>query len=151
MNTLARKMSVRIFALITIFVLTGCYSLDGGVRSNSEVRSLLSGKDRVYFRYGKSVVDKSQNKTLDTQLAVLREYPDVEIEVAGYCDSRGSSQFNLALGQKRANAVKKYLVKGGIASRRITAISYGKDKPIVEGKTKDAYRKNRVVITSVAN
>jgi peptidoglycan-associated lipoprotein len=150
MKLLVKRKSFSIFTLLIVLALGGCYETVG-VRKATNMQNLLAGNDRVYFRYGKAVVDKDQKETLQSQLAILKGYPDVDIEVAGYCDSRGSSAFNLALGQKRANAVKNYLVKGGIATRRITAISYGKDNPIVAGKSKDAYRQNRVVLTTLAN
>ena len=86
---------------------------------------------------------------MDKQSAWLARYPQVSIQLAGNCDERGTSEYNLALGQRRANAARDYLVARGVSSARITTISYGKERPTALGSDDQAYAQNRNAITSV--
>ena len=88
-------------------------------------------------------------RTLDRQAAWLGRYPQVSVQVAGNCDERGTEEYNLALGQRRANAARDYLVARGVQSARITTISYGKDRPTALGDDEQAWAQNRNAITSV--
>ena len=72
-----------------------------------------------------------------------KQYPGVKIQVEGHCDERGSNKYNMALGDKRANAARDYLVSLGIDASRITTLSYGEERPFVEGQTEDAWSQNR--------
>ena len=84
------------------------------------------------------------------QAAWLKMYPKVNIIIEGNCDERGTRKYNQALGEKRANAAKRYLIAQGISAKRITTVSYGKDKPAVLGNTEEAYAKNRRDVTIIA-
>ena len=105
--------------------------------------------DRVFFAFNKSNLDAKAQETLDKQAAWLQKYPAVNILVAGHCDERGTREYNLALGERRANAAKDYLVSKGIAANRIKTISYGKERPAVLGSNEWAWAQNRRSVTEI--
>src|SRR5262249_42575383 len=105
--------------------------------------------DRVFFDFDKSALKDEGKGTLDRQAAWLAKYPQNNVQVAGNCDERGTEEYNIALGQRRANASRDYLVAKGVASSRITTISYGKDRPTALGSNEQAWAQNRNAITSV--
>jgi peptidoglycan-associated lipoprotein len=105
--------------------------------------------DRVYFDTDQSGLAEQSRGTLDRQAAWLRQYPQVSVWIAGNCDERGTQEYNLALGQRRANSARDYLVAHGIAASRTESISYGKARPIDPGTTQEAWARNRNAITSV--
>jgi peptidoglycan-associated lipoprotein len=99
--------------------------------------------DRVFFDFDKSDIRSDAATTLDGWAAWLAKYPQVTITIEGNCDERGTREYNLALGERRANAVKNYLLARGVNPNRLSTISYGKDKPWVMGSDEEAYAKNR--------
>jgi peptidoglycan-associated lipoprotein len=101
--------------------------------------------DRVGFDLDKSDVSNSQKQILDAQIKFIKEnMKDIKkIRVSGYCDERGSIEYNYALGERRANYIKKYFVKNNIPSEIIQTVSYGKEVVLVEGSFEEAYRQNR--------
>ena len=103
--------------------------------------------DRVFFDFDKSSLTADGKATLDKQAAWLKKYPQWAITVEGHCDERGTREYNLALGERRANAVKKYLAAAGIADSRLKTISYGKERPAVQGSDEAAYAQNRRGVT----
>lgn len=105
--------------------------------------------DRVYFDFDKSNIKPEGQQTLERQATWLKQYPNVTVTVEGHCDDRGTREYNLALGNRRANAVKSALVALGIPANRIQTISYGKDRPIVVGDNEAAWAQNRVSITVI--
>jgi peptidoglycan-associated lipoprotein len=105
--------------------------------------------DRVFFAFDKSNLSTDAQATLDKQSGWLGKYQQVNVQVAGNCDDRGTEEYNLALGQRRANASRDYLVAKGVAASRITTISYGKDRPTAMGDDEQAWAQNRNTITSV--
>ena len=105
--------------------------------------------DRVFFAFNKSNLDAKAQETLNKQAAWLQKYPAVTILVAGHCDERGTREYNLALGERRANAAKDYLVSKGIAANRIKTISYGKERPAVLGSNEWAWAQNRRSVSSI--
>jgi peptidoglycan-associated lipoprotein len=105
--------------------------------------------DRVFYAFDKSALTDEGKATLDRQAAWLAKYPQVSIQVAGNCDDRGTEEYNLALGNRRAVAAKDYLVAKGVAAARMTTISYGKDKPTAVGDNEQAWAQNRNAISSV--
>jgi peptidoglycan-associated lipoprotein len=105
--------------------------------------------DRVLFAFDKSVLSSDDKGTLDRQAAWLAKYTNVNVQIAGNCDERGTEEYNIALGQRRANAARDYLVAKGTATGRITTISYGKDRPTALGHDEQAWAQNRNAITSV--
>lgn len=97
----------------------------------------------VYFDFDKYNVRGDQRVALDQNAAILRDNPKVAIKIEGHCDERGTVEYNLALGDRRANAVKKYLTDLGIPADRIETISYGKERPAVMGTGEEVWSKNR--------
>ena len=105
--------------------------------------------DRVYFDLDRYSLKPSAQATLERQAVWLKQYANVTITIEGHCDERGTREYNLALGARRANAVKDYLVSLGIAPNRITTISYGKERPATLGSNEDAWAQNRRSVTVV--
>ena len=103
--------------------------------------------DRVFFDFDKSALSAEGKATLDKQAAWLKKYPQWAITVEGHADERGTREYNLALGEKRANSVKKYLAAAGIADSRLKTISYGKERPAVQGSNEAAWAQNRRGVT----
>ena len=107
--------------------------------------------DRVFFATNESILTTKSRDTLRKQAAWLRENPSVNIVVEGHADERGTREYNLALGERRANAAKDYLMTYGISSNRISVISYGKERPVDSGSNPLAWSKNRRSVTVKAN
>ncbi len=105
--------------------------------------------DRVYYPTDSSSLTSDARSILEKQAAWLARYPQVSVQMAGNCDERGTTEYNLALGQRRANAARDYLVARGVSSARITTISYGKERPSDLGSGDESYAKNRNATTSV--
>ena len=103
--------------------------------------------DRIFFDTDSSEVDGSDQATLQSQAAWLGKYPEKRITVEGHADERGTREYNLALGERRANATKNALVALGVSTPRITTVSYGKERPDATGSDEDAYAKNRRAVT----
>jgi peptidoglycan-associated lipoprotein len=99
--------------------------------------------DIVFFEYDSDEITPTAEQKLERKAAVLRANPGVRIRVEGHCDQRGSTEYNLALGQRRAEAVRAYLVNLGIDGARLSTLSYGKERPLVEGEDEDAFARNR--------
>jgi peptidoglycan-associated lipoprotein len=120
-----------------------------GAVPGSEQDLVADVGDRVFFDTNQSTLSSDADATLGRQSAWLAKYPSVNIQVAGNCDERGTETYNLALGQRRADAARDYLVSQGVATARITTVSYGKDKPVAAGNDEAAWQQNRNAITSV--
>jgi len=102
-----------------------------------------SSLEDIFFNFDDATILADQRKALGQDFAWLKARPDVKVTIAGNCDERGTEEYNLALGERRADAVKNYLVAEGIAADRINTISYGKDRPFVLGHDENAWRLNR--------
>lgn len=107
--------------------------------------------DRVFFGYDSAVVTSEGLETLRRQAEWLGRYPNVNIVIEGHCDERGTREYNIALGERRAAATKKALSSLGISSGRIETISYGKERPAELGSNTSAWAKNRRAVTVIAN
>jgi peptidoglycan-associated lipoprotein len=105
--------------------------------------------DTIHFDTDQYNIDSTAAAILDSQAQWLAKYPNVAIRVEGNCDERGTREYNLALGDRRANAAKDYLVAHGVAPNRITTISYGKERPIAMGSTPEDWAQNRRDVTVV--
>ena len=105
--------------------------------------------DRVFFGFDKSVITASAEKTLKRQAAWMRKHSTVTVTIEGHADERGTREYNLALGERRAVSVKNFLVALGVQSRRIATISYGKERPDALGHTEAAWSQNRRGTTTV--
>jgi peptidoglycan-associated lipoprotein len=121
----------------------------GAVTPGSQEDLVANVGDRVFYEYNKSSLPTEGRATLDRQAAWLSKYAMNNVQVAGNCDERGTDEYNIALGQRRASAARDYLVAKGVSSTRITTISYGKDRPVALGSNEAAYAQNRNAITSV--
>ena len=104
---------------------------------------LLEIGNVVYFGYDSSALSSESRRTLDAQVAFLRDNPAVKITIEGHCDERGTREYNLALGERRASAVRDYMVAQGIDGLRMRIISYGKERPAVVGSNESAWSQNR--------
>ena len=127
--------------------------IQGDVYTGTDsVKYLADGvKDRVFFATNESVLTTASRDTLRKQAAWLRKNSEVTVVLEGHCDERGTREYNLALGERRANAAKDYLMTYGIASDRISVISYGKERPVDSGSNPLAWSKNRRSVTVKAN
>ena len=116
------------------------------------VKYLADGvPDRVFFATNESVLTTASRETLRKQAAWLRKNSDITIVLEGHADERGTREYNLALGERRANAAKDYLMTYGISSNRISVLSYGKERPVDSGSNPLAWSKNRRSVTVKAN
>jgi peptidoglycan-associated lipoprotein len=106
-------------------------------------------QDRVLFGYDSSDLTDEAKKILDTQVSWLKSDAGIKITIEGHCDERGTREYNIALGEKRANAAKKYLTSNGVDAARIKIISYGKERPAFFGTSEEILAKNRRAVTVV--
>ena len=155
--TSLKKFLVIIFAGVA---LTACATvkkdtgkMQGDVYTGTEtVEYLATGvKDRVFFATNKSVLTTASRDTLRKQAAFMRKKKDLTFSIEGHADERGTREYNLALGERRANAVKDYLMTYGISSNRLSVISYGKERPVNSGSNPLAWSQNRRSVTVKAN
>ena len=116
------------------------------------IEYLASGvPDRVFFATNESVLTTASRDTLRKQAGWLRKNPNINVVLEGHADERGTREYNLALGERRANAAKDYLMTYGISSNRISVISYGKERPVDSGSNPLSWSKNRRSVTVKAN
>ena len=119
------------------------------IEPGSQEDLIVNVGDRVFFGYDSSELDSDAQELLQDQVAWLKQYSDVSVIIEGHCDERGTREYNLALGEKRAQAVKNYLISLGISSDRVSTISYGKERPAVVGSNDGAWAQNRRSVTIV--
>jgi len=117
----------------------------------SERDFVINVGDRVYFDFDRYDVRSDAQPLLDAQSSWLKRYPAVQVRIEGNCDERGTREYNLALGARRANAVREYLVAHGIPAGRISTVSYGKEKPIDLGSGDEADQHNRNAHTAIVS
>lgn len=104
-------------------------------------------QDRIYFGYNSYDLNAEAKKILDTQILWLKSDESIKIILEGHCDERGTREYNIALGEKRANSVKKYLIENGINEARLKVVSYGKERPAFFGSSEEVLAKNRRAVT----
>jgi peptidoglycan-associated lipoprotein len=122
-----------------------------GVVPGSVQDFVINAGDRVYFDFDSYSVRADAAPVLDAQAAWLGRYPVVQVRIEGNADERGTREYNLALGARRANAVRDYLVSHGVAAARITTVSYGKEQPIDAGTSEESYQRNRNAHTTLVS
>lgn len=127
----------------------GAAAATAGPAPGSQQDLVQNVGDRVFFAFDQSNLSEEAVATLTRQAAWLQKYPEVKVLVAGNCDERGTEEYNLALGWRRANAARDFLVAKGVTPSRIETISYGKDRPVALGSNEQAWAQNRNAITSV--
>jgi len=127
--------------------------MQGDVYTGTDtVKYLASGvPDRVFFATNESILTTKSRDTLRKQAAWMRKNSDLTFVIEGHADERGTREYNLALGERRANAAKDYLMTYGIAGNRLSVISYGKERPVDSGSNPLAWSKNRRSVTVKAN
>lgn len=112
-------------------------------KETSSQTQLQSALEKIYFDFDSARMSDAARTTLTKNAAALKKDSALKVRIEGNCDERGSAEYNLALGEKRAEAAKKYLVTMGIAAKRLSVISYGKEKPVDPGHDEAAWAKNR--------
>ena len=134
-------------------VTAGAEAVKGDVYTGQEtVEYLATGvPDRIFFATNKSVLTTAARDTLRKQAAWMRKNKDVNVTIEGHADERGTREYNLALGERRANAAKDYLLTYGVSGGRITVISYGKERPVNSASTPVAWSQNRRSVTVKVN
>ncbi len=127
--------------------------LQGDVYTGTDtVEYLATGvPDRVFFATNKSVLTTASRDTLRKQAAWMRKNSDLTFSIEGHADERGTREYNLALGERRANAAKDYLMTYGVSGKRLSVISYGKERPVNSGSNPLAWSQNRRSVTVKAN
>ena len=131
----------------------GTGQMQGDVYTGTDtVEYLATGvKDRVFFATNKSTLTTASRDTLRKQAAFMRKKAKLTFSIEGHADERGTREYNLALGERRANAVKDYLMTYGISGSRLSVISYGKERPVNSGSSPLAWSQNRRSVTVKAN
>ncbi len=124
-------------------------TVGSGIVSGSQEDLIVNVGDRVFFGYDSSDLDSDALELLQDQVAWLKQHSNVSVSIEGHCDERGTREYNLALGEKRAQAVKNYLIGLGIDPDRVSTISYGKERPAVVGSNDGAWAQNRRSVTTV--
>ena len=145
--------------MLASLVLTACATkkvqnqMQGDVYTGTDtVKYLAWGvADRVFFATNESVLTTASRDTLRKQAEWLRKNSKINVVLEGHADERGTREYNLALGERRANAAKDYLMTYGISANRISVISYGKERPVDSGSNPLAWSKNRRSVTVKAN
>jgi peptidoglycan-associated lipoprotein len=131
---------------------TSASSSSGGeITAGTQEDLIVNVGDRVFFEFDSSELTVDAQATLDAQAAWLMQYPDSNITVEGHADERGTREYNLALGDKRAFSVYSYLAQAGIDTNRMEYVSWGKERPEVIGSDETAYSQNRRGVTIVSN
>ena len=112
---------------------------------------VMNGQDTIYFDTDRYNIDSADQVALQQQAQYLSQYPNIRATIEGHADERGTREYNLALGERRANAAKNYLVSLGISAYRINVVSYGKERPKALGSNEQAWAQNRRAVTIVLN
>lgn len=114
---------------------------DSGLGSSDDGKAY--GMQTVHFAYDSNTLDAAAKQELAANAAILKDKPSVHVQIEGHCDERGGIQYNIALGERRATAVRKYLEDLGVPEARLETVSYGKERPLVRGSDDESYAKNR--------
>lgn len=123
----------------------------GSALPGSEQDFVVNVGDRVYFDLDSYQVSSEAYPRLDAQAQWLARYPQITVRIEGNADERGTREYNLALGARRAESIRNYLIERGVPAGRIDTISFGKERPIAEGSTEDSWARNRNGRTAVVN
>ena len=135
----------------------GAQSAGGGAAPGTQITPgsdrdfIVNVGDRVFYDFDKYNIRNDQRATLEKQAAWLKRYPQTQITVEGHCDERGTREYNLALGERRANSAKDFLVANGIAANRVRVISYGKERPVALGHDEASWAQNRRAVTVITS
>lgn len=154
-------MNLKFLGIASIALLAACSNTDssstgtgagagaGNIRPGSQEDLVANVGDRVFFDYDRSNVRADQRPVLQRQAEWMGRYPEVRVQIEGNADERGTREYNLAIGQRRANATRDVLAAGGVDPSRISTISYGKDQPASLGSDESSWAQNRRAVTVV--
>jgi peptidoglycan-associated lipoprotein len=121
----------------------------GAVGTQEHFVGAVNGQNVIFFDTDRYNIDSADAAALQLQAQYLMRYPTINVTIEGHCDERGTREYNLALGDRRANAAKNYLASRGVDASRISTISYGKERPIALGSNESAWAQNRRAVTVV--
>lgn len=145
-------------ALAAVFLIAACSNNNDTQTASAATTSVTPGSvgdfrqnvgDRVFFDTDSSTVREDGRQTLNRQAEWLKKYGNYQITIEGHCDERGTREYNLALGERRANAARQYLIAQGIPASRIKTVSYGKERPDPVGSDEAAWARNRRAVTAL--
>ncbi len=125
------------------FVVLALLLVSGVACQNKKGPSTISGLNRVHFDFDSASLRPDMIKVMDANAQYLKKHDDLKIVVEGNCDERGTNEYNIALGDRRAATAEKYLINKGISSKRIKTVSYGEERPLDKGHDEAAWYKNR--------
>ena len=135
--------------IVNFALLAGVAGMLAACGGSSIVEPTDLNDQRVFFAFNSAEISDEANDNLLGQSLYMKNHEDVKIQIAGNCDERGSTEYNLALGARRANAAKNVIVNDGIDAKRISTISYGKERPLVQGTGEKVWKMNRNATTTV--
>ncbi len=135
--------------IVNFALLAGVAGMLAACGGSSIVEPSDLNDQRVFFAFNSAEISDEAENNLLGQALYMKNHEDVKIQIAGNCDERGSTEYNLALGARRANAAKKVLVNDGVEASRISTISYGKERPLVKGTGESVWKYNRNATTTV--
>jgi peptidoglycan-associated lipoprotein len=145
-------------ALAAVFLIAACSNSNDTQTASAATTSVTPGSvgdfrqnvgDRVFFDTDSSTVREDGRQTLNRQAEWLKKYGNYQITIEGHCDERGTREYNLALGERRANAARQYLIAQGIPASRIKTVRYGKERPDPVGSDEAAWARNRRAVTAL--
>ncbi|MDB5486986.1 MAG: omp [Reyranella sp.] len=145
-------------AIAAMFLIAACSNSNDTQTASAATTSVAPGTvgdfrqnvgDRIFFDTDGSTVREDARQTLNRQAEWLKKYPNYQITVEGHCDERGTREYNLALGERRANAARQYLIAQGIPAARLKTVSYGKERPDPVGSDEAAWSRNRRAVTAL--
>ncbi len=145
-------------ALAAMFLIAACSNNNDTQTASAATTSVTPGSvgdfrqnvgDRVFYDTDSSTVREDGRQTLNRQAEWLKKYPNYQITIEGHCDERGTREYNLALGERRANAARQYLIAQGIPAARLKTVSYGKERPDPVGSDEAAWSRNRRAVTAL--
>lgn len=124
-------------------------AMEPSIAPGSQEDLVVNVGDRVFFAFDRYDLNETSRATLEKQAAWLEKFPNVTVTIEGHADERGTREYNLGLGERRANAVKDYLMALGISSDRLNTVSYGEERPVALGSNEAAWAQNRRAVTVV--
>jgi peptidoglycan-associated lipoprotein len=145
-------------AIAAMFLIAACSNSNDQQTASAATTSVAPGSvgdfrqnvgDRIFFDTDGSTVREDGRQTLNRQAEWLKKYPNYQITIEGHCDERGTREYNLALGERRANAARQYLIAQGIPAARMKTVSYGKERPDPVGSDEAAWSRNRRAVTAL--
>lgn len=135
--------------ILNYALLAGAAGLLAACGGSTVVEPESINDQRVFFAFNSSEISDAARDNLLGQAAYMKSHDDVKVQIAGNCDERGSTEYNLALGARRANAAKQVIVREGVDAKRVSTISYGKERPLVKGTGEKVWKFNRNATTTV--